>query len=1014
MVGKKAEPKTQMSHEDLKAFAESLTAESFNTNVKCPGCEVACATAKGLVTHLKKHGATAEDVKPILCFRQQTEKARKEREPIKKGQKKEMTELERSSLYPQEDYTKVKCKCGQVVPKANITWHFTESKGHKDDPVAKGTILMWHSVKDGWQISNGKSKECCASFEELYHAGGQAQPASSQPPQQGFDKMTDAICQAIAAGRITNASGSIVPQPPGSIVSQGSGKPVQASLRQEALDFKKLSKEEMEANEARKVYVWPLPKKSGILPPALISYMKSRCNNSKTAWCAEQGVDYFFCAFKIDGPELPILTVYKELVAQGLISQAMTLELWDASIPWTSKMNAGMTIFGDWLGIHAEDLGDEKGIALAASLGNRYLKPLMKQLPKAKQVCLARRKRIDGKRRHQLPPVALQGAAVNWSLIDLNIICDKYQDMFEEVGTIPPAARRVINANTLGVFAYRTYPGRPGEQEQFPLSAMEECLADPAAWYVKVEHHKTEATHGAMGREVPPELKEVLVKVVKFGCRKRNLLFVPARQDTPCIQVNKALTDWAGVYTPGYQHPEPSLNRKAIETEIAHRDNVEKAAKMNELIPDTMKAADQASVKAARMAGHHKTTANKHYILESGNPEQDALTSKAYIQVFKGPLPPLTPEQVKAKESRTATDVLDDFARLLTRKTVQAASNEDNAAMAEPGDEGESGRPEEACNGDDGEGDSIHSGEDEEDTAEEDGEEQGEELADLFAEVADVEEQEPEQKPMEADMPEEASAPDTHDGIADEESGKDEEMANPEHQCRDEQGAEQKIMVEAEPGQPAAHDGTVLKDLLQCAKIAAPPPADDDSLLLLPAKRKSPEVEVPSTQCDEAGPSDAGGLKKQRTQAKLDVDYGFPLKGDALGMLSPPRHDEDTTQQTLLPGAAEPKPMADGPKRGFSMAFQRKVPVKLEGVAAIEQFIMDQVRPEIDNCWKLGSKTFAKEILTEGLAKKIFNESHTHEGIRSYINRNMEKLKAAVAASVEPAAASGEKPPDQA
>jgi hypothetical protein len=802
----------------------------------------------------------------------------------------------------------------------------------------------------------------------------------------------------------------------------------------------------MEANESRKVYAWPLPKKSGILPPALISYIGSRCNSLKTARLAVQGVEYFFCAFKIDSPDLPILTIYKGLVAQGLISQAMTLELWDSSIPWTSKMVAGVTIFGDWLGTHAEDLGDERGTTLAASLGNRYLKPLMKQLPKAKQVCLARRRRIDNMRRHNLPPVALQGVAVNWSLIDLDIVCDAYHQMFEEVGSIPAPVRRVINANTLGVFAYRTYPGRPGEQEQFPLDEMEKCLADPAAWYVTVEHHKTEGTHGAMGREVPPEVKPVMGKVVKFGCRKRNLLYVPARDGTPFIQVNKALTDWAGVYTPGYQHPEPSLNRKAIETEINHKDNVEKAAKMNELIPDTMKAADEASVKTARMAGHHKTTAFKHYILESGNPEQDALTSKAYIQVFKGPLPPLTPEQVEAKQSRTATDVLDDFARQLKRQTVKADSNEDNAAMAEAGDEDERGSQEEACSGDDGEGDSIHSGEDEENEEENDGvewtvsaeeneEEEEEELADILAAVSLAEEQDPEEKPMGEEMPERAGAPDTHDGTANEELGKDEEMALPENQCRDEQPH---YMVEAGPEQPALHDGTLLEDLLKCAKIAAPPPADDS--LLLPAKRKSPEVELPSMQCGEAGPSDAGGLKKQRAQATLDVDYGFPLKGDALDMPPPSRHEdttkqtllpgaiepkpkadmplpsghEDTTKQTLLPGAIEPKPMTGGPTRPYSMAFQRKVPVKLEGVAAIEQFILEQVRPDIDNCYKICGKTFAKDVLAEGLRKEIFNGSHTHEGIRSYINRNMEKLKAAVAASVEPAAASDEKPADQA
>ena len=181
-----AEPKTQMSHEDLKAFAESLTAESFNTNVKCCGCEVACATALGLVNHLKKHGAAIEDVKHILGLRNQTENARKER-----GQKKEMTELERSSLCPYDDYTKVKCKCGQLVPKAKISWHLTESKGHKSNPLDKGAILQWHSVKDGWQISHKKAKECCTSFEELYKAGEQAQPASSQPSQQHLNQMTE-------------------------------------------------------------------------------------------------------------------------------------------------------------------------------------------------------------------------------------------------------------------------------------------------------------------------------------------------------------------------------------------------------------------------------------------------------------------------------------------------------------------------------------------------------------------------------------------------------------------------------------------------------------------------------------------------------------------------------------------------------------------------------------------------------------------------------------------------------
>ena len=82
-----------------------------------------------------------------------------------------MTDLERSTLTPMEDHTTVKCKCGQVVPKAGIIYHLTKSKKHKEDPMDKGTLLKWLSVKDGWQIINSKAAENCTSFEELYNAG---------------------------------------------------------------------------------------------------------------------------------------------------------------------------------------------------------------------------------------------------------------------------------------------------------------------------------------------------------------------------------------------------------------------------------------------------------------------------------------------------------------------------------------------------------------------------------------------------------------------------------------------------------------------------------------------------------------------------------------------------------------------------------------------------------------------------------------------------------------------------
>ena len=50
------------------------------------------------------------------------------------------------------------------------------------------------------------------------------------------------------------------------------------------------------------------------------------------------------------------------------------------------------------------------------------------------------------------------------------------------------------------------------------------------------------------------------------------------------------------------------------------------------------------------------------------------MISRAYIFIFKGPLPPLTPQQEEAKRSRTAQDILQDFATMATRKQDGAST----------------------------------------------------------------------------------------------------------------------------------------------------------------------------------------------------------------------------------------------------------------------------------------------------------------------------------------------------
>lgn len=356
---------------------------------------------------------------------------------------------------------------------------------------------------------------------------------------------------------------------------------------------------------------------------------------------------------------------------QGLLAQLVNLDILHTSIPWTSKIIAGCELLVDYLCIKAEDVDDPDGVRLAEAFKKRYIVPLKKKLPQEKEHQLARRKELDGQRIKNLPPLDVRGEAVNSAIIDLNILCDENLAAFQRTGKLSPAIRRAMNATIIGIMAYRTYPGRPGEWAKVPLSRVSECIEDKDSWYVIITDHKTKKTSGALGRYLPPEFKSVLEKFIRFSNPKKNQLLVPARKKTKHVRVDKCAIEFAAVYTPGHQYPEPTLIRKAVESEIAHPDNIVKADRMAKSIPH--KAGAQRSRKlAAHMAGHDPRTGIKHYVMESGDPETDAYTSKAYIAEFVGPLPPLTQHQIKMREVRTTEHILMDFHLACTR--VEAAA----------------------------------------------------------------------------------------------------------------------------------------------------------------------------------------------------------------------------------------------------------------------------------------------------------------------------------------------------
>ena len=74
---------------------------------------------------------------------------------------------------------------------------------------------------------------------------------------------------------------------------------------------------------------------------------------------------------------------------------------------------------------------------------------------------------------------------------------------------------------------------------------------------------------------------------------------------------------------------------------------------------------------------------------------------------------------------------------------------------------------------------------------------------------------------------------------------------------------------------------------------------------------KDEDMPLPESESKD---EDAKVSKKQRT-GTLDGDYGFIMP-----KMSPPPPHVETAKQTLLPGASQPKPPAEGPKRGFGMS----------------------------------------------------------------------------------------------
>jgi hypothetical protein len=264
-----------------------------------------------------------------------------------------------------------------------------------------------------------------------------------------------------------------------------------------------------------------------------------------------------------------------------------------------------------------------------------------------------------------LPTIPERNYAAKKAGLDIHIIYAEFNEAYTKDGHIDENIRVILNACSAFYLQYRAYPGRPREWDNFPLDKMLKCIYDPLQWYVTIDHHhKTLDSAGALGRDFSHEVKEIFKMVCHFSDKKRNLVFEPPHPATPCIQQHKACKLAAAVYTPLSEYCEPSLMRKEAETIVAKKENRSKAAEMVAIFNKyaaNHEASGQASKLTASMAGHLATTGEKYYNLNSDDPEEHALSTKAYLEVFIGPLPELNEDDQKRYETRTFDDIIEDF-----------------------------------------------------------------------------------------------------------------------------------------------------------------------------------------------------------------------------------------------------------------------------------------------------------------------------------------------------------------
>ena len=355
------------------------------------------------------------------------------------------------------------------------------------------------------------------------------------------------------------------------------------------------------------------------------------------------------------------------LYTEKLIHRVYSLDILSTTINWSRRINDALDKFLDFIQLTAEDAGDDVAAKLAQQCRVRFINPHRKKCVDERGNQRTRRIKIDKSRIEMLPPAELMNSVATQATLDMAVLHAAYHGPGITDCKSTTILRRALNTMAYGVAAYRTFPGRPGEWSRMQQTKVIECLADAAKWYIIVTDHKTFATSGALGRYMPPDVKYVFKLLIDMNDPSMNLLFQPTRFGT--VQMAKLAVDFQKMYTPSHQCPEPTLMRKFCESAIADKSNADKASRMADKVEAALDAegSQRAAAMAAKMSGHSTETQKRYYDLNSDDPVRHALTSKAYIEEFIGPLVQQPSQDAIASTARTADVILSEFKERTSR-----------------------------------------------------------------------------------------------------------------------------------------------------------------------------------------------------------------------------------------------------------------------------------------------------------------------------------------------------------